>query len=75
MADEDQSTPQQAIEKIKDALAKVEEMHPDSHSVKVLHHRLEKGFREHGHLLGFDEGEVIALAGGGTPKLPPPPGG
>jgi hypothetical protein len=67
-------TPQQSITAIREALIDVEEAYPDSHSVKVLHRELLKGFRAHGHRL-VDEGEIEPLAGGGTPKLPPPPGG
>jgi hypothetical protein len=75
MAAEEITTPQQAVEAIVNALARVEEKFPDSHAVKVLHHRLETGFRTHGHLLGFNDGQISILAGGGTPKLPPPDDG
>lgn len=75
MADEDQITPADAITVIRQALIAVEIQYPDSHAVKRLHKLLEKGLRNHGHHFGFNEDEVAALAGGGTPKLPPPPGG
>lgn len=74
MADEEPSTPSQAVEAIRNALLRVEKQYPDSHSVAVLHHLLEQGLRAHGALLGFDDDEIVALAGGGTPKLPPPGG-
>lgn len=73
MADEEPGTPAQAIQAIRNALLKVEEQYPDSISVRRLHTLLEKGLKAHGHHFGFDDNEIIALAGGGTPKLPPPP--
>lgn len=75
MADEDQITPADAIASIRQALIAVEEQYPDSHAVKKLHKKLEKGLHDHGHHFGFSDEEIAALAGGGTPKLPPPPGG
>lgn len=68
MADDEPTTPAQAIESIRQALLRVEEQYPDSRSIDVLHRLLERGLKEHGHHFGFSDDEVIALAGGGTPK-------
>jgi hypothetical protein len=67
-------TPAVTVTKIRKSLIAVEEIYPDSIAVKRLHKRLEQGLADHGHLLGFSPDESAALAGGGTPKLPPPPG-
>lgn len=61
-------TPQEAIATIRERLVAAED------ALQELHRVLLKGFRKHGHLL-VDPDEVEPLAGGGTPKLPPPGGG
>lgn len=70
MADND-DTPEQAVESIRKALIHAEEAHPNSLAIDILHRRLERGLRNHGHLLGFDGEQVELLAGGGTPKTRP----
>lgn len=61
-------TPELSVATIRERLIAAEE------ALEKLHDALLKGFRRHGHLL-VDPGEIEPLAGGGTPKLPPPPGG
>lgn len=63
-------TPAQAITAIRNALLRVEAQYPDSVSVQRLHFLLEQGLIAHGHHFGLDDDEVVALAGGGTPKDP-----
>lgn len=60
-------TPQQSIATIRERLVAAED------ALQTLHQAMLKAFRKHGHLL-VDPGEIEPLAGGGTPKLPPPPG-
>lgn len=60
-------TPQQSVATIRELLVKSED------ALQKLHEAMLKAFRKHGHLL-VDPGEIEPLAGGGTPKLPPPPG-
>lgn len=69
MADEPTETPAQSIESIRRAVIAVEE------AQAILHRRLMRGFRLHGHLFDMSSDQIEALAGGGTPKLPPPGGG
>lgn len=71
MADEEPNVAQ-TISAIRNALIRVEGQYPDSRAVRRLHVLLEQGLRTHGHLFGFTDDQIAALAGGGTPKLPPP---